>query len=156
MSNSDIQDREGIDTSVADDRPEHRALGGYRSTRSFEGGSAGMGRGAGTRGQESNEGGYSSRRSEYDRGDGAGRGDRGERTRTIKKQQVFRKRTCPFCPSGAVKIDYKDVDTLSRFLSDRGKILPSRVTSVCLKDQRELALAVKRARFLALLPYVND
>jgi small subunit ribosomal protein S18 len=69
---------------------------------------------------------------------------------------VFKKRTCPFCLPDAVAIDYKDVDTLSKFLSDRGKILPSRVTSVCLKDQRDLSVAIKRARFLALLPYVND
>ena len=54
----------------------------------------------------------------------------------------------------APKIDYKDVRLLSRFLSERGKIVPSRITAVSAKKQRELALAIKRARFLGLLPYV--
>ena len=52
------------------------------------------------------------------------------------------------------KIDYKDVRLLSRFLSERGKIVPSRITAVSAKKQRELAVAIKRARFLALLPYI--
>ena len=56
--------------------------------------------------------------------------------------------------NNAPKIDYKDVKLLSRFVSERGKILPSRITSVSHKKQRELAQAVKRARFLGLLPYV--
>jgi small subunit ribosomal protein S18 len=51
-------------------------------------------------------------------------------------------------------IDYKDVRLLSRFLSERGKIVPSRITAVSAKKQRELAVAIKRARFLGLLPYV--
>jgi small subunit ribosomal protein S18 len=68
-----------------------------------------------------------------------------------------RKKSCPFSGPGAPKIDYKDVRLLSRFLSERGKIVPSRITAVSAKKQRELALAIKRARFLALLPYViND
>ncbi len=54
----------------------------------------------------------------------------------------------------APKIDYKDVRLLSRFLSERGKIVPSRITAVSAKKQRELAQAIKRARFLALLPYI--
>jgi small subunit ribosomal protein S18 len=83
-----------------------------------------------------------------------GRSDKFDRG--FKKQQVFKKRSCPFSGPNAYRIDYKDVNTLSKFLSDRGKILPSRVTSVCLKKQRELSVAIKRARFLALLPYVND
>jgi small subunit ribosomal protein S18 len=74
----------------------------------------------------------------------------------LRKQQVFRQRKCPFSGENALKIDYKDVRILSKFLSERGKIIPSRVTSVCFKKQRELAKAVKRARFLALIPYVND
>lgn len=73
-----------------------------------------------------------------------------------RKQQYFRKRKCPFTGDDALLIDYKDVRVLSKFLSERGKIIPSRVTSVCFKKQRELSQAVKRARFLALLPYVND
>jgi small subunit ribosomal protein S18 len=68
-----------------------------------------------------------------------------------------RRKSCPFSGPNAPKIDYKDVRLLSRFLSERGKIVPSRITAVSAKRQRELALAIKRARFLALLPYViND
>ena len=65
-----------------------------------------------------------------------------------------RKKSCPFSGAGAPVIDYKDVRLLSRFLSERGKIVPSRITAVSGKKQRELAKAIKRARFLALLPYV--
>jgi small subunit ribosomal protein S18 len=65
-----------------------------------------------------------------------------------------RRKSCPFSGAGAPKIDYKDVRLLSRFLSERGKIVPSRITAVSTKKQRELALAIKRARFLALLPYL--
>ena len=65
-----------------------------------------------------------------------------------------RRKSCPFSGPQAPKIDYKDVRLLSRFLSERGKIVPSRITAVSAKKQRELALAIKRARFLALLPYV--
>ena len=65
-----------------------------------------------------------------------------------------RRKSCPFSGPNAPKIDYKDVRLLSRFLSERGKIVPSRITAVSAKKQRELANAIKRARFLALLPYV--
>lgn len=65
-----------------------------------------------------------------------------------------RRKSCPFSGPNAPKIDYKDVRLLSRFLSERGKIVPSRITAVSAKKQRELAKAIKRARFLALLPYV--
>ena len=65
-----------------------------------------------------------------------------------------RRKSCPFSGPNAPKIDYKDVRLLSRFLSERGKIVPSRITAVSAKKQRELAVAIKRARFLALLPYV--
>ncbi|BCI66818.1 MAG: 30S ribosomal protein S18 [Acetobacter sp.] len=65
-----------------------------------------------------------------------------------------RRKACPFSGPNAPKIDYKDVRLLSRFLSERGKIVPSRITAVSAKKQRELAQAIKRARFLALLPYV--
>jgi small subunit ribosomal protein S18 len=65
-----------------------------------------------------------------------------------------RRKTCPFTGDKAPKIDYKDVRLISRFISERGKIVPSRITAVCAKKQRELAQAVKRARFLGLLPYV--
>jgi len=65
-----------------------------------------------------------------------------------------RRKTCPFSGDHAPKIDYKDVRLLSRYISERGKIVPSRITAVSAKKQRELARAIKRARFLGLLPYV--
>jgi len=67
-----------------------------------------------------------------------------------------RKKTCPFSGANAPKIDYKDVKLLQRFISERGKIVPSRITAVSTKKQRELAKAIKRARFMALLPYVIE
>jgi small subunit ribosomal protein S18 len=65
-----------------------------------------------------------------------------------------RRKTCPFTGDNAPVIDYKDVRLLQRFISERGKIVPSRITAVSSKKQRELAKAIKRARFLGLLPYV--
>ena len=71
------------------------------------------------------------------------------------RRPFFRRRkTCPFSGSNAPKIDYKDVKLLQRYVSERGKIVPSRITAVSTKKQRELAQAIKRARFLGLLPYV--
>lgn len=71
-------------------------------------------------------------------------------------RKVFfrRKKTCPLTGPNAPAIDYKDVKLLQRFVSERGKILPSRITSVSHKKQRVLARAIKRARNLALLPFV--
>jgi small subunit ribosomal protein S18 len=65
-----------------------------------------------------------------------------------------RRKTCPFSGDNAPVIDYKDVKLLQRFVSERGKIVPSRITAVSAKKQRELAQAIKRARFLGLMPYV--
>ncbi len=71
------------------------------------------------------------------------------------RRPFFRRRkTCPFSGPNGQKIDYKDVRTLQRYISERGKMVPSRITAVSTKKQRELARAIKRARFLALLPYV--
>ena len=71
------------------------------------------------------------------------------------RRPFFRRRkVCPFSGANAPKIDYKDVKLLQRYVSERGKIVPSRITAVSAKKQRELAQAVKRARFLGLLPYV--
>lgn len=67
----------------------------------------------------------------------------------------FKKKVCPF-ESGAMKIDYKDPRTLQKFISEHGKIMPCRISMVSARKQRALALAIKRARFLALLPYVAD
>lgn len=65
-----------------------------------------------------------------------------------------RRKTCPFSGKNAPKIDYKDPKLLGRYISERGKIVPSRITAVSQKMQRKLAREIKRARFLALLPYV--
>ncbi|WP_422366290.1 30S ribosomal protein S18 [Pelagibius sp.] len=71
------------------------------------------------------------------------------------RRPFFRRRkSCPFSGAKAQKIDYKDTRLLQRFVSERGKIVPSRITAVSTKKQRELARAIKRARYLALLPYV--
>lgn len=66
----------------------------------------------------------------------------------------FRK-SCRFCESRIAQVDYKDHRTLERYISDRGKILPRRATGTCARQQRQLATAIKRARYLALLPYIR-
>ena len=72
----------------------------------------------------------------------------------VANKPFFRRRkTCPFSRDRAPKIDYKDIKLLQRYVSERGKIVPSRITAVSQKKQRELAKAIKRARYLALLPY---
>ena len=71
------------------------------------------------------------------------------------RRPFFRRRkTDPFAGANAPKIDYKDVRLLQRYVSERGKIVPSRITAVSAKNQRELSRAIKRARFLGLLPYL--
>ncbi|MGK2285701.1 30S ribosomal protein S18 [Pedomonas sp. V897] len=65
-----------------------------------------------------------------------------------------RRKSCPFSGKNAPKIDYKDVRLLSGFVSERGKIVPSRITAVSTKKQRELARAIKRARHIGLLPFL--
>ena len=85
---------------------------------------------------------------------GSDRDDRGGAAAGARRPFYRRRKSCPFSGPNAPKIDYKDVRLLSRFLSERGKIVPSRITAVSAKKQRELAAAIKRARFLALLPYV--
>jgi small subunit ribosomal protein S18 len=73
----------------------------------------------------------------------------------MARRPFFRgRKSCPFTGPNAPKIDFRDTKTLSRYISERGKIVPSRITSVSNKKQRELAKAIKRARFLGLLPYV--
>ncbi len=84
----------------------------------------------------------------------AGRDDEA-RGRNGKGRAFFHKRVCRFCANKA-KIDYKDADGLRRFTTERGKILPRRITGTCAKHQRELARAIKRARAICLLPYVAD
>ncbi len=77
-------------------------------------------------------------------------------TGTGRKVFFRRRRTCPLSGDKAPVIDYKDVNLLQRFTSERGKIMPSRITSVCAKKQREISRAIKRARNLALVPYVAN
>lgn len=67
-----------------------------------------------------------------------------------------RKKVCNFCVEKSEFIDYKDTQKLRRFMSERAKILPRRVTGTCAAHQRELTVAIKRARHLALLPYISD
>ena len=81
--------------------------------------------------------------------DGGGRGGGAPARRPFFR----RRKSCPFSGPSAPKIDYKDVKLLQRFVSERGKIVPSRITAVSAKKQRELSQAIKRARFLGLLPY---
>ncbi len=92
-------------------------------------------------------------------------GERGERTGGGERSERSgggnfggfrgRRKSCPFSSDASPKIDYKDVRLLQRFVSERGKIMPSRITAVSAKKQRELTQAIKRARFLALLPYAD-
>ena len=64
-------------------------------------------------------------------------------------------KTCPFCETRVRFIDYKDDRTMGRFITDTGKILPSRLSGTCARHQRQLASAIKRARYLALIPYIK-
>ncbi len=83
--------------------------------------------------------------------------ERSERPeRPMNRNRRSRKRVCAFCADKIAQIDYKDVPRLRRFLSERGKIIPRRVTGTCARHQRQLTTAIKRARHLAFLPYVSD
>ena len=72
------------------------------------------------------------------------------------KKPRSKKKVCYFCKSKGAVVDFKDVDLLSKYVSPNGKISPRRVTGACAKHQREVAIAIKRARQVALLPYVRD
>ncbi len=76
--------------------------------------------------------------------------------RMEKRSRKPRKKVCAFCMDKIETIDYKDVPRLRRFLSDRAKIIPRRVTGTCARHQRQLTVAVKRARHVAFLPYVGE
>lgn len=73
-----------------------------------------------------------------------------------EKKYTPRKKVCAFCADKAYTIDYKDIAKLRRYISERGKIEPRRRTGTCARHQRALAMAIKRARFLALLPYTPE
>ena len=81
--------------------------------------------------------------------------DRPERD-TRRGGRKGRRKVCSFCVDKIGTIDYKDVAKLRRFISERGKILPRRVTGTCARHQRDLTVAIKRARHLALLPFSSD
>lgn len=72
----------------------------------------------------------------------------------VQRIPKFKKKVCRFCEDSNLAIDYKNPDLLVRFITDRGKILPRRITGTCAKHQRHLARAIKRARIIALLPFV--
>ena len=71
-------------------------------------------------------------------------------------QQIKKRRTCRFCDNKDIYIDYKDEKRLIRFVSEQGKIIPNRITGTCAKHQRQLVQAIKRARHLALIPFVSE
>lgn len=88
----------------------------------------------------------------------AEKAERSERTeRPARNFRKGRKKVCSFCVDRQhTEIDYKDVAKLKRYISERSKILPRRVTGTCTRHQRELTVAIKRARHLALIPFVSD
>ena len=84
------------------------------------------------------------------------RPERPERAERSNMRPRKRRKVCAFCVDKIEHIDYKDAAKLRRYLSERGKILPCRMTGTCAEHQRQLTVAIKRARHLAFLPYVSD
>ena len=84
------------------------------------------------------------------------RSERPERSNNRGGSRKGRKKVCAFCVDKVEHIDYKDVPKLRRYLSERAKIVPRRVTGTCAHHQRQVTIAIKRARHLALLPYISD
>lgn len=82
-----------------------------------------------------------------------GRGERGERGDKKKGKSFGRKKVCRFCADKALNINFKDYNALKYFITERGKIIPRRISGNCAGHQRELAMAVSRARMIALLPF---
>ncbi len=80
--------------------------------------------------------------------------DRGDRPSSRPRRTYYKKKVCKFC-TNKLEVDYKKPDSLRRFITERGKILPRRITGTCAKHQRMLTTEVKRSRALALLPYVT-
>ncbi len=79
-----------------------------------------------------------------------------ERTNNARPSRRPRRKVCAFCEAKATSIDFKDIDKLKRYMTERAKIVPRRVTGTCAEHQRQLTTAIKRARYVALLPYVKD
>ncbi len=88
-----------------------------------------------------------------DRGNDNDYNDKGSRNMRMRRP---RRKVCAFCADKIETIDYKDVGRLRKFISERGKILPKRMSGTCAKHQRELTTSIKRARHLAFLPYVGE
>jgi len=82
-------------------------------------------------------------------------GQRPQRQGGFQRNPRFKRKVCKFCFDKKIKIDYKDAGLLEQFITDRGKILPRRVTGTCAKHQRGVAEAIKRARIIALLPFIE-
>jgi len=112
------------------------SMGGSRGGYGGGGGGGGYGRGGDDRG-----------------GRGGDRGDRGEGEEGGGRRGFGRRKVCRFCADKTLKVDYKDQGQLKYFLTERGKIIPRRISGNCAKHQREVATAVKRGRMLAILPY---
>ena len=75
---------------------------------------------------------------------------------TMPRQRRIKKKVCAFCADKNLVIDYKDAEKLRKYVSEKGKILPRRVTGLCAKHQREVTVAIKRARHIGLLPYTAE
>ncbi|HZX47802.1 MAG TPA: 30S ribosomal protein S18 [Nitrospirota bacterium] len=92
-----------------------------------------------------------------ERGDRSDRGDRGDRGDREDREfkPYYRRKVCRFCTDKVPVIDYKDLQTLRGYISDRGKIMPRRISGVCAAHQRELNTAIKRARNIALVPFTE-
>jgi small subunit ribosomal protein S18 len=80
---------------------------------------------------------------------------RGREGKKSRRKVYFRKKVCRFCADSNLAIDYKDARTLRYFVTERGKIIPRRISGNCAKHQRKITMAIKRARHLALMPYTN-
>jgi small subunit ribosomal protein S18 len=78
-----------------------------------------------------------------------------KKTRSTKKKVYHRRKVCRFCADSSIVIDYKDPKMLKYFITERGKIIPRRISGTCARHQRSLTTAIKRARTIALLPYVG-
>ena len=89
-----------------------------------------------------------------DRGERRGGSSKGE-GRGFRRRGLGRRKVCRFCADKTMLIDYKDSRVLGNFLTERGKIIPSRITGNCTRHQRQLTVAIKRARTVALLPYTS-
>ena len=79
-----------------------------------------------------------------------------EKPKKFRKPAMGKKKVCAFCSEKAESIDYKDVAKLRKYVTERGKILPRRISGTCAKHQRQLTIAVKRARNIALLPFTTE